>query len=507
MFASSSTHDRPPVTFRQSPGLDARLGWLVPVTLFSYACYYSVMDYPEPTLVWLSSAVAVSLMLCIAVSSYSLVSLVTVVCVYLLFHFSIGPVFNLMLARPRIRPDLWITTDLAQIACIVAALAMAAGVWFTRIFFSRQRSPVYGDTIHLVAPVGAGMLVMLYVPVFAFFVVTGVYDWRFISVPKLTASISMYGGFLNQVSNMENLASAGICLQLFRYVHTGRRIDLYFLIIFASVPVLLFAPTGNRSQALLHIPYLALFYAALEPNRKRALVVIFWSAALVVFLTAAIGAYRSQPDERAASFEGQWEQIMSYQPLEGQIRLAGRQLTPLEHLAERLNDYVTCGRIIAWTPQIVPFRRTERLSDILSMWVPKILFPERRNIGQSAIVSTRYEVTGWGGASSPSTLPGDLFSRWGWPGIVLGLFLLGCSLALTDRWLLRIWSTRLIIFYGLFIPRAFSLGATDVIGAIAVLGREMLVAAFVAAILSVLIDSFFSKTYRYIPGHGLQPAG
>ena len=152
MFASSSTYNRPPVTFGQSLGLDARLGWLVPVALFWYACYYSVMDYPEPTIVWFSFAVAVSLMLCIAVSSYSLVSLVTVVCVYLLFHFSIGPVFNLMLARPRIRPDLWITTDLAQLACIAAALAMAVGVWFTRIFFSRQRIPVYGDTIHLVAP-------------------------------------------------------------------------------------------------------------------------------------------------------------------------------------------------------------------------------------------------------------------------------------------------------------------------------------------------------------------
>ena len=147
------------------------------------------------------------------------------------------------------------------------------------------------------------------------------------------------------------------------------------------------------------------------------------------------------------------------------------------------------------------------MSDMLSMWVPKILFPERREIGQSAILSTRYEVTERGGASSPSTLPGDLFSRWGWPGIGLGMFFLGCSLALADRWLLRTWSTRLIIFYGFFIPRAFSLGATDLIGSIAVLGREMLVAAVVATILSVLIDSLFSRTYRYIPGHGLQLAG
>jgi hypothetical protein len=507
MAVFSFTRKRPAAKFRQSQGLDARLGWLVPLSLFGFACWYTLMDYDSPVVAWLSCAVAVSLMLPIAANSYSLVSLVTAVCVYTMFHFSFGPVLNLMLDKPMIRPDLWITTNLAQAACIVGGVTMAVGIWSTRVFFPRLRLPVYGDTVRLVAPPASGMLILLYVPVLAFLMLTGSYDWRFASQADLVEGMGKFGPYMNQLTNVAFLADAGIYLQLFRYVHTRRKVDLQLLIIFACVPVILFAPTGDRGRALAHLPMLVLVYASLEPKRRRSLRSIAVVAAVVVFLTAGVADYRSNRSRRAPDFAGQWEQIITYRAPEGEFTLGDRRLSPLEHVAERLNDYVTCGRILAWTPGIIPFRGAERISDLLYMWVPKILLPDRRNLGQGAALSTKYGVTGRVGASSPSTLPGDLFSRWGWPGIGLGMFFFGAALALGDRFFLRIWSTRLMIFFAMFIRRAMVLSSSDLIGAVIVLGREMLIAALVATVAAAFIDGFFSTTYRFSRDYVLQRVG
>ena len=76
-------------------------------------------------------------------------------------------------------------------------------------------------------------------------------------------------------------------------------------------------------------------------------------------------------------------------------------------------------------PRTLPLQGSEGLEDLALIFVPKIFFPERKAFLDTASVAEMYGIgKAWGG-SSPVMIIGDLFSRWGWGGIIMGMGALG----------------------------------------------------------------------------------
>ena len=81
---------------------------------------------------------------------------------------------------------------------------------------------------------------------------------------------------------------------------------------------------------------------------------------------------------------------------------------------------------------------------------------------------------------------GDLFSRWGWPGVLLGMAIIGFILRLIDMHILFRWDTFTVIFYVLFGRFIITIVSTSVVNIFVLFTRDLLLMVLIAYLLARL---------------------
>ena len=81
---------------------------------------------------------------------------------------------------------------------------------------------------------------------------------------------------------------------------------------------------------------------------------------------------------------------------------------------------------------------------------------------------------------------GDLFSRWGWPGVLLGMAVIGFILRLVDVRILIRWDTFTVLFYLLFGRFVTTIVTTSVVNIFVMFTRDLLLMAIIAYVLARL---------------------
>jgi hypothetical protein len=81
---------------------------------------------------------------------------------------------------------------------------------------------------------------------------------------------------------------------------------------------------------------------------------------------------------------------------------------------------------------------------------------------------------------------GDLFPRWGWPGVLLGMAVIGFILRQIDLRILYRWDTFTILFYVLFGRQIATIVSTSLVNIIVLFARDLLLMALLAYLLARL---------------------
>jgi len=120
-------------------------------------------------------------------------------------------------------------------------------------------------------------------------------------------------------------------------------------------------------------------------------------------------------------------------------------------LARRLSDYVATGWYIQTVPSSAPFRYFENVQYWPYLILPFFLRPTIPDtaLQETASLTFDYSGYGWhklGQGSSPAMILGDLYTRFGWPGIFFGMMLFGTLLLRFDRYFAKPTIQKQILF-------------------------------------------------------------
>jgi hypothetical protein len=470
---------RVPVTPRPSRtaawAIDARLAWIVLALMI-----FSLPFIKEGDLGVFGATIAatVACLLALASVGYELTSFVSIVALTHFLFFPVAVWGNLLLPEMVVRWDLWVSSDLAMWGCAAGVLALGLGAFISgrlvtpirKNFFSSRTSALPSFKFNL-------MLVLLIVPICLVQLFLGLYYHSAITESKMQNLF-----YVNLITMAQFISHAGIFLQTFRYCRTRSPRDGYWAIAFCMLHIIILMPSGSRTGALAFFPLLVLAYLKWESNTWRKVVAVMATLVLIPALIYGMGKYRGLKYVEFLSFNEKLDTSLQT-PLMFYTK-GGRELIPLAEVISRFSDYAAVGRIIAYTPDSIPYRGGEQLEKLWQIFVPGFLklIPDRINLNDGADLCDLYGITKsrFMTGTSPSMIIGDLFSRWGWVGVALGMALIGFILRQIDLRLLRRWDTFTVLFFVLFGRYVMMLVSSSLINVAVVFTRELLVMALVA---------------------------
>jgi hypothetical protein len=459
---------------------DILLIWIILAAILFSLPFIKEGDYSI-----LASAIAatVACLLSVALVGYSLTSMVSIVALTHLLFYPLAAWGNLLLPEQLMRWDLWVSTDLAMWGCMVGVLGLGLGAF---IAGRLTRPPRASAPVSKPAPLPSFKfnlsLALLIVPVLFIKLTLGLYYHSAISDYSMEKS-----SYLNLIELMLFISHAGIFLQTFRYCRTHLARDGYWAIAFCIFHILVFMPSGVRSGALAFTPLLFLAYLSWESRTSKKLMAMLGSLVLIPALIYGIGQYRNIKNVQLLSFEEQLN-VSLRSPL-GFYQKGGQEISAIGEVILRLSDYCAAGRVIADTPDRIPYRGSDQLDKLWQIFVPGFLdiIPDRINLTDGADLCELYGVTTSyyrGGGSSPIMIIGDLFSRWGWPGVFLGMAVIGFLLRQIDLRILFRWDTFTILFYVLFGRQVTAIVTTSLVNIFLTFTRELLAMALCAYVLA-----------------------
>lgn len=415
---------------------------------------------------------------------YSPTSFISIVALTHLIFYPLAAWGNLLLVEPAVRWDLWVDTHLAMWGCTVGVLALALGATLSNITYKRRKL-AEGQIFANPTPLKFNIcLASLTIPGGLTMAVLGLYYHSAVDPHynlEATWSLNLFGILLS-------IASCGVFLQTYRYTRTHSLKDLCWTAALFLGPIIVFLPSGSRSTAMGFLPLLLLAFWKWETNLSRKIMALAGVLVILFPLTAGIGAYRSEREIQRLSFE----QKMNV-ALKAAERQGGTPGGALPAIVGRFSDYVAAGRIIADTPGIIAYRGTEGMEDWWQIFVPGFLnlIPHRISLVDSAETCVRYGVSYIGGGSSPVMIVGDLFSRWGWAGVFLGMMALGFVLRQLDLRIFNRWTTFTIIFFVMFGRLVVSMVSSSLLNIFLILARELAAMALISYFVVLIARIFF----------------
>jgi hypothetical protein len=430
-------------------------------TVFSNTSY--------PGIAWAATAAAFASMLTIAAVGYRPTSLVAIFGLMTMLSYPGAAFMNLLLEEPAVRWDLWQEADLAMWGSVVGSLAMAAGAWLTKLKLVNSRPSIPTKVIDVSTSRGFNVtLASVLIVVVAAKVGLGVYYHSSVSEYDFESK-----GYLNLLNYLALISYCGIFLQLRRYLTTKSRVDAILALVLALAPVIAFLPSGSRQSALGHVPLLLLAYMAWGRQAREKLVVLTAGTAVLLFLLVVIGIYRDIAGASTSNLTGQTEIIAEVAQHAGADDAeAGAAL-----IIGRVSDFVATGRIISATPDLFPFRLFDGMEDWWQIAIPGFLRPRNGelNFVEGAVTTYMYGVSPGAWSSTPVMAVGDLFSRFGWIGVLFGMGLLGFALRKIDSRFITGKGIYGVLFFALFAGLTWQLYTASLLIVFVALTRDLLI--------------------------------
>jgi oligosaccharide repeat unit polymerase len=463
---------------------DLRVYWIF--FIFSVT-YLALGDVNTPGYFWPISAALFTGGIAFHFSNYEWTSAISIFSLMHIMQFPVAALLTLGLPYSglAIEPDLWDLTPVSMWAMVWAMVGFIPGIWIAGVFRYSSQNVKMAQSLTWSTPVWLNFLITLScLPATFVFILSGTYFHSQIDKGFDYGMANSLGfvGYLTYVSYV------GSILQFRRFSQTKKSKDLIIACVLTAFLFVVGALSGSRRSGMLVIMISGLYFLDAESVRRKWKKYAFIGGAVFsLLLLPQLEFYRSQKStgdvlEMVTNFfyyatfqnvfDGNNHSWVTYQAI----------------MARRLGDYVSVGFIIDQMPQRFPFGGYE---DVIS-W-PLYLLPTliRPPTDLSFIYDTYLMINlgfrpNIGGGSSPAMLIGDLFSRGGWTGVVVGMFILGFLLKKLDNYLLS-GSFRSTVMWVLLLDSLSFLHVLNCLRIFSLLTRQFLIFYFITILLEAFI--------------------
>lgn len=473
-----------------------QLYWLFPTAIMAYAL---VGEPNTPGFVWYALLAALACGIPLAATNYDPLSFVSIWALIHVLYFPCAVWLNLLTSRPGVwEIYLWEATPAAMLVMSLSMAGLAMGSKITdrlwpsnhKTLGSNQPKAVRAEReILAVSPLRILFLVSLVIPLALFQLATGTY-YQILAAGALgwseeNALSFGYLGYLGYV------ASAGVFLQLRRYYISRSRSDLLFAIIAVLLPVLVFLPCGSRDKMLRLSMYpLLVAMMAFQRRFSKKLVLSLAGVLLgILFSLLAVESYRGTIEYQLGKPE-----LTMTERLEIMLNGARKSITlirdnfdfTIQLYGRRFADYLIVGRITDVFPATYKYRGLEDLEYWPVYILPNPLRPSASFDARDSASLSEQVKTGRYRGSSPAMIIGDLYSRFSWPGVLIGMVLIGCILRGLDKRLAHFGLGETLIFGFILVPLA-KMPHDSVLTFFLFLTRTMLITFIMVAIMKIFL--------------------
>jgi hypothetical protein len=197
---------------------------------------------------------------------------------------------------------------------------------------------------------------------------------------------------------------------------------LVWAIAFASYTLFFFLDGGRGTVAMAGLLSATGWVAGGAGTKKVLLAVVFGTIVFVPF-AGVVNLYRNVNSGYVSSLNERWsafEQSMS--DYSSDLDSGGQNFAEV-FFQRATAQYV--DRVFVFTPSAIPFAGFESLENVIYVYTPRILKPDRPTIVEGDDLAIRYGAVQPGTTGSPMTAVGEGYRRFGWIGIPLWYGVLG----------------------------------------------------------------------------------
>lgn len=426
---------------------------------------------------------------------FNMTSFVSIFALSVVLYFPVAALANLALPFPAIDDDLWLTADLAQMGAAAGIASLVIGLFcykklVTTSKISRLRSQEsmlpFIDALKVPSPWMNGMLVSLIVLVAFIKLGLGTYFHGSAGVYRFDNA-----GYNNALRWLIEVGHIGLYFQMVRFIMSESRRDFFLFFAFLVVAVGINLPSGGRTGAIGFLPLLVLAYWHFE--RKPAKRALFGAVMFALIISVIVAGQLFRGANATGGSKTMGQAFSTYANTVSAQQSVADGDGSLVNFVARLSDFRAVGRVIDWTPRLIPYRGLEWVDTWWQIGVPGFLRPKNDliNFQDGAAVVVQYGI--YGGGSSPVMLFGDLYSRAGWLGIVIVLFVFGMLLRKLDFAFRNESANFRLSFWVLFSPLVYNMVTSSALVLVTTLTRDLLVILVIAK----LLNKF--KTFRGTP--------
>jgi hypothetical protein len=428
---------------------DARVYWLLVLAFVCY-CVLGTPNTPEFLLPIGGALVAGGFAM--AAAGYRWDSFVVIFVIAHVVAFPIGAwiILSLATTSPWIEPDIWATTPLGMWAMVVGMIGLALGTIIGRLRVVGSPKNEHPNSAQLLTPRTFNLaLTSLVVPVVMIYLSLGIYYHKdAVGIDQYDFGNASEFGFIGYLMM---LSYVGTVLQLRRFMLTRLSADRWAAIAAIVIPFVAMLPSGSRATTFLGPTIAGIAFLAWESKARVRWVVLLGGAVAFLFLVPIMETYRlAAQNEGGLSFVGRVELAVEF----ARWNRDGAE-DPVPDLARgmlgrRLSDHHSVGYIIDVVPSAFPFRGSAGMTQFPLYLVPTLLRPQTTlNYNYDADIMQDYGFRTDIGGSSPMMLIGELYDRFAWAGILIGMVVIGFALARLDRFIAlgTVRSTILWVFF------------------------------------------------------------
>lgn len=393
-------------------------------------------DYAAPTLAALIAAGVV-----LHQVKYRWMSFVSIFTLTHVVAFPIGTLLVLSLSSPSlaIEPAVWRTTPLSLWAMVAGMAGLILGIVLAKVRLVSSSHDNYASQLHevILTPVWFNVgLVSLIVPLVLVYINSGIYYQKdVVGVDEYSFANAASLGFTGYLAYV---SYGGVVLQIRRYLRTRMKRDLHYALFCFLLPTIVMLPSGSRANTLIICAIALLYFLQMEKRVGAKYLVFGVSLLLFFFLTISIAAYRiSELSRGATSFSERMTLAFgNIGSIETSDSRAVNEIVRAQ-LGRRLSDNVSVGYLLDIIPETFPHRGFDGMLEFSYYLLPTAFRPDVSldfNY-DAALMMDKYQFRSEIGGSSPMLIIGELYERFGWSGIVVGLACIGFVLARLDRWI------------------------------------------------------------------------
>jgi hypothetical protein len=483
--------------------------WALPACILLYSCFGNPNT---PGFAWWALVASIACGLPLLTTGYAPLSFVTAWALLHFIYYPLAVLLNLMASDPGVYEGyLWDTTPLAMAALSAGMVGFAVGSWLAEVkMFGRSRSININEVerkVLAVSPKKLIILVCLTIPLALFQLWTNTY---YQSLAAGAAGWSYDNAIsYGYIGYLEYIVCAAVFLQLRRYLISKKRKGLVYTAIAVLLPIAIYLPSGSRDRAFRTTIYPLLL--ALIGFQKRflrtRLLYVGCSIAAIAFLMLAVEAYRGtiayDMGRPELSFTER-VQILGDSLVQSMTMIRENVEDALRLWSRRLADYVVPGRIVSVFPTMYRYRYFEDIQYWPVYLLPNPIRPATPgfNPQDSAALSESVGVY-VGGGSSPCMIIGDLYSRFSWPGIIVGMALLGYILRVLDQHFGR-FNVQQSLLYGMLLIPILKAPQESLFGIFIILTRGLLISVGILQLLKLYLVKGKKNKARFFEGHSFK---